>query len=196
MQEQDLDKKVENFHSTLRSKLEEFIPEKTVRVSYLDKKWMSPQLKNLNRKVKREFYKNRKSHKWKELKSKFKNLKRRAVKNFYSNFVHELKESNPSQWYSMAKRLGAENGKKNGELLVDCLKGFNNEQAAEKVAQHFSKISQEYLPLDPCKLPAYLPATEVLQVTEDDIAERLYRLKCRKSTQPIDIPSKLRKQLA
>ena len=161
---------------------------------YLDKKWMTPQLKNLNRKIKREFYKNRKSFKWKKLKKKCKTLKRRTVKGFYSNFVNELKVSNPGNWYSMAKRLGAEQSSKNGELSVECLKGLNNQQAAEEVAQHFSRISQEYSPLDTKKLPAYLPAPECPQVDETEVAERLFKLKCRKSTQPIDLPSKLRKQ--
>ena len=44
--EQDIDTKVNNFHTTLRTKLGKFSPEKTVMVSYLDKKWMTPQLKN------------------------------------------------------------------------------------------------------------------------------------------------------
>ena len=175
-------------------KLDEFFPEKTFKVSYLDKKWMSPQLKNLNRKTKREFYKNRKSLKWKKLKKKFKTLKRKTIKTFYAEFVSELKESNPAKWYGMAKRLGTEQRNKSGELSVECLKGLTNKEAAEQVATHFSKISQEYSPLDKTKLPAYLPAPEVLQVKEEDVAERLYKLKSRKSTQPIDIPSKLRKQ--
>ena len=89
------------------------------------------------------------------------------------------------------KKAGAEQSSKTGELSVDCLKGLSNNQAAEKVADHFSKISQ-----DTTKLPTFLPATEVLQVEETDVAERLYKLKCRKSTQPIDLPSKLRKQFA
>ena len=193
LEEEELDRKVENFHQTLRHKLDEYLPEKTVMISYLDKKWMTPQLKNLNRKIKREFYKKRKSPKWKKLKRKFKTLKRRTVKNFYSEFVSELKESNPAKWYTMAKRLGAENQKKDGELSVDCLKGLNNQEAAEEVAKHFSSVSQEYLPMDTTKLPAYLPAKEVLSVEESEVAERLAKLKCRKSTQPIDIPSKLRK---
>ena len=117
---------------------------------------MNPQLKNLNRRIKREFYKNRKSFKWKKLKKKFKALKRNTVKNFYSDFVSELKVSNPAKWYSMAKRLGAEQHSNNGELSVDCLRGLDNQQAAEQVAEHFSKISQEYSPLDTNKLPAYL----------------------------------------
>ena len=36
--EQNIDEKVNNFHSTLRTKLDEFFPEKTIMVSYLDKK--------------------------------------------------------------------------------------------------------------------------------------------------------------
>ena len=96
----------------------------------------------------------------------------------------------------MAKRLGAEQSQRKGELSVECLKGFTNQESAEQVAQHFSKISQGYAPLDGTQLPAYLPAAGVLKVTEEDVAERLYRLRCRKSTQPIDIPSKLRKQFS
>ena len=148
-----------------------YFPEKTVMVSYLDKKWMNPQLKNLNRRVKREFYKNRKSPKWKKLKRKFKSLKRKTIKNFYSKFVFELKDSNPAKWYSMAKRIGAEQSSNNGELSVECLKGLNNQQAAEQIAEHFSKVSQEYSPLDPSILPAYLPAQEILKVNETDVAE-------------------------
>ena len=194
MGEKDIDQKVKNFHNTIRIKLDEHFPEKTVMVSYLDKKWMTPQLKNLNRKIKREFYKNRKSPKWKKLKKKFKTLKRRTVQIFYSNFVSELKVGNPAKWYSMAKRLGAEQNNNGGELAVECLKGLNNHQAAEEVAEHFSKVSQEYSPLNTGKLPAYLPAPEILQVEEIEVAERLFKLKCRKSTQPIDLPSKLRKE--
>ena len=194
LEEQDVDKKVNNFHHTLRTKLDECFPEKTVSVSCLDKKWMTPQLKTLNRKIKREFYKNRKSPKWKKLKRKFKTLKKKTVRNFYANFVSELKVSNPAKWYSMAKRLGAEDNKKGGELSVDCLKGLSNQQAAEEVAGFFSKVSQEYSPLNTANLPSYLPAPEILKVEEADVAERLFRLKCRKSTQPIDLPSKLRKE--
>ena len=121
-------------------------------------------------------------------------MKRKTVKNFYENFVSELKVSNPAKWYSMAKRLGAEDSRKGNELSVDCLKGLDNQQSAEVVAEYFSKVSQEYSPLDTASLPAYLPAPEVLKVEEEDVAERLYKLKCRKSTQPIDLPSKLRKK--
>ena len=54
---------------------------------------MNPTLKQINRQMKREFYNNRRSPKYKKLKAKFKKLKRRAVKTFYSDYVSELKET-------------------------------------------------------------------------------------------------------
>ena len=89
----------------------------------------------------------------------------------------------------MAKRLGTDQNNKDSRLNVECLKGLGDHVAAEKVALHFSSISQDYPPLNVAELPAYLPAQEVLKVDEYQVAERIYKLKSRKSTQPGDIPS-------
>ena len=93
----NIDKKVENYHRTLRENLDLIFPEKTVKISTLDRKWMTPQLKKLIRKIKREFYMHKKSPKWRRLKSRFKKLKRNTVKQFYNEFVTELKSSNPGK---------------------------------------------------------------------------------------------------
>jgi hypothetical protein len=54
--EKNIDCKVNNFHSTLRSQLDKHFPEQTVKISTLDKKWMDPILKVLHRQVQREFF--------------------------------------------------------------------------------------------------------------------------------------------
>ena len=192
IEEDDIDKKVEAFHQTLRMNLNKYLPEKVIKISYLDKKWITPQLKQLNRKFKREFYRYGKSDKWRTLKNKFKRLKRKRIKRFYNDFLIDLKNTNPAKWYSMAKKIGAESSE-NKQLDVECLQGLSDLEAAESIAKHFSKISQEYSSICTDNLPAFLPAPEVLSVTIEDVAERIWRLKCRKSTQPIDLPSKLRK---
>ena len=79
----NVDQQVEQFHLFLRSQLDKYFPEKMVRISNLDKKWFSPQIKQIHRKMQREFYKHRRSPKYKKLKSKFKKLKRRSIKTFY-----------------------------------------------------------------------------------------------------------------
>ena len=102
-----VDEQVELFHDWL--KYNSFFSEKVAKISTLDKQWMSPELKQLHRSMQREFCKHRKSMKYKKLKSKFKRLKRKSVKCLYSDFVFNLKQSDPAKWYQMAKKIGAVN---------------------------------------------------------------------------------------
>ena len=85
-----VDAQVELFHDWLRSNLDNYFPEKTTKLSTLDKKWMSPHLKQIHRAMSREYYRNKRSPKYKKLKSKFKKLKRKSVQTFYLDFVHNL----------------------------------------------------------------------------------------------------------
>ena len=110
---------------------------------------MNPPLKQLHRRMQREFVKNRQSPKYKKLKLKFKKTKRKAIKTFYSDFVTELKASDPGKWYSMAKRIGAVDQMNNGDVSVECLAGLTKAQAAQQLAEHFASISNEYCPVDP-----------------------------------------------
>ena len=91
------------FHQFLRSQLDKYFPEKITKISNLDRKWMSPTLKQIHRKMQREFFSHRKSDKFKRLKSKFKKMKRKSIKTFYSDFVSDF-VSDPGKWYAMAKR--------------------------------------------------------------------------------------------
>jgi hypothetical protein len=184
-----IDDKVKNFHKILRSNLNK-------RISNLDKKWMNPSLKILHRQVQREFFKNRQSKKGKKLKSKFKRKKRKAVKTFYSEFVHELKESDPSSWYKMAKCIGALDQMNGQDIAVEELEGLSNQESAEVIAEHFAKISNEYSPLNFKNLPCYLPAERPSQVEEHDVCKRLQKLKNTRSTFEIDIPNKLGKEFS
>ena len=67
--------KVNNFHTTLKQWLDSIFPEKTIKISSLDKKWFTPQLKQLHRKLQREYLRHRKSLKWKKINRKFHILK-------------------------------------------------------------------------------------------------------------------------
>ena len=143
---------------------------------------MTPELKQLQRQTQREFYKRRKSTKWKKLKRKFKYLKKKTVRKFYSNFVTDLKTTNPSKWYEMAKRIGAVNQKDNNNLQVEVLSGLTDLESAEQIAHHFAAVSQEYLPVNTSELPAFLPALPPPKLDEIQVYERLERMKKTKST--------------
>jgi hypothetical protein len=174
--------------------LDFYFPEKTVKISSLDKKWFSPTLKQLHRKMQREFHKKRNSQKYKTLKAKFKKMKRTAIKVFYDDFLSELKSTNPGKWYAMAKRIGAVDQMREDQVNVESLSNLSNLEAAQKIAEHFAAISNEYLPIDNSQLPCYLPALPPPTVEEHDVYLRLSRLKKTKSTLPIDIPEKIRRE--
>ena len=99
-------------------------------VSCLDEKWMTLQLKDFNRKVKREFFKNRKSQTLKILKGRFKKQKRKTIQAFYFNFVNELKKTDPSKWYGMAKKLGTDQTNIDPRLKVESI--VNHQMQTEK----------------------------------------------------------------
>ena len=54
------DEQVSIFHTFLREQLDAYFPEKCTKISNIDKKWMSPSLKQLHRKMQRELHINRK----------------------------------------------------------------------------------------------------------------------------------------
>ena len=187
---------VELFHNFLIDNLEKYFPEKCTMLSNFDKKWMSPELKQIHRSMQREFFKHRKSLKYKQLKSKYKKLKKKSIRSFYTNFVSELKSTDPGRWFSMAKKIGAVKEPNGGEIQVESLSNLTNKECAEKIAQHFSAVSNEYQPINYSLLPCYLPAPPPPQVEEYDVYNRINRIKKRKSTLPIDIPEKLRNECA
>lgn len=154
---EDVDPKVQNFHGFIRKILDESFPEKTIKVSNLDKKWMTPELKQLHKRVQREFFKSRQSAKWKKLKKSFKKLKKKSVRSFHTKFVNEMKISDPGKWYRLAKKIGAVGQNNDGDIKVESLIEMTNEQAVEEIASHFSSITNEYNPLDNVN---YLPTSQ------------------------------------
>jgi hypothetical protein len=130
-------------------------PEQIVDVSSSE---TSPQ-ENANR-----IFCHRKSQKFKQLKSKFKKMKRKAMQTFYSEFVSELKMSDPGKWYTMAKKIGVNDQMSKDDIQVESLAGIENENCAQIIAEHFEDISNQYLPIDTSQLPCYLPAQRPTQV--------------------------------
>ena len=96
----------------------------------------------------------------------------------------------------MAKKLGAVDQMQNGDVKVDSLEHLSNSEAAQKIAEHFAEISNEYAPVDVGQLPSYLPAQPPPQVEEHVVYEKIKSQKKTKSTLPIDIPYKLRRACA
>ena len=105
--------KAELLQNILLKQLNNFFPEKTSTFSSDDQPWIDTEFKNLDRKKEREYCKNRKSQKWKNLNKTFKQKCLKAKSNYYSTMVADLKNSHPRQWYSKLKRMSSYETNKN-----------------------------------------------------------------------------------
>ena len=61
--------------------------------------------------------------------------------------VQDLKHSNPSQWYSKLKRLCSFDPNKAQPTIVESIKHLSDKEQAEKIADKFAAVSQEFDPL-------------------------------------------------
>ena len=89
---------------TCMKALDSHLPTKTVTFTSDDSPWITPRLKTLIRRRKKEFTKHRRSAKWKGLNEKVINKIESAKSKYYSNMVEDIKSSNDKQWYSKLKK--------------------------------------------------------------------------------------------
>jgi hypothetical protein len=136
--------KAELFQQMLLQKMDECLPEKSITVTSDDKPWITSEIKQLDRKQKREFCKNRKSAKWIKLNKTYKDKFKQAKNYYYQNIVKDLKNSNPGQWFSKLKRMSSHDQVKNKLPIVQSLIGQSDADQAESIADSFAEISNEY----------------------------------------------------
>ena len=97
--------KADLFHQTLFEKLNSCLPEQTIKIRPDDKQWVNNEIKKMDRSMKREFRKHKKSDKWTTMKEKFEEKCKQAKQSYSKNIVNDLKMSNPSQWHSKIKGI-------------------------------------------------------------------------------------------
>ena len=137
------------FQELLLTNYYKCFPTKILKVCSEDKPWISKELKELHRSVKREYFKHKKSEKWEKLNQNY--LKRCSVEKekYYNNMVSDLKLSNPSKWYSKVKRMTGKS-ERSDSISVDELIGLSDSEQAERIAAHYSQISNEYEQVQEC----------------------------------------------
>ena len=103
-------KQAEVFEQICQNKLDMFCPEKTVRVSSQDKKWINKELKILHRQKSREWVKRGKSQKYLALAKKFDEKYKLEAEKYLKKNMDELMESQPGRAYKILNRMGAQPG--------------------------------------------------------------------------------------
>ena len=186
-----LTKKAEIFQTTMLEKIEQFFPLKHIRVSEDDEPWISIKLKKLDRKRKREFFKHHKSKKWKYLNDLFEKMCT-AEKELYSEkMINDLKTGKSSDWYSKLKRMTGQAKLGCDNIQVEELVGMTNAQQAEEIAEHYSKISNSYDPVDPSKFSQYFKTPCRVSFSPEKIKKIIKGMNKKAATVRNDFPMKL-----
>ena len=122
-----------------------------------DKPYITAELKKMDRQIKREYKKRCKSAKYKGLKSSYDEKLKKAAQVYLEKNVRSLKEDDPGKAYRCLKKMGAQPGDCSETSTFTLpnheAEGLSAEQSAERMAQHFAEISQEFPPLNINLLP-------------------------------------------
>ena len=186
-----------NFQSLLASKVNEFFPQKILKLHSDDQPWINFKIKKLDRKRKRIYRRERRSKRWKQLDEEFKNEVKAAKRDFYKKSVSELKSKKPSQWFQCLKRLTSYDQFKTEQPVCEEISHLSDEDQAERIATQFASIQNEYDEIDETqiKLPE-IDKSSVPQFSSSEVWFALSRINTNKSTVSDDIPAKLLKRFA
>ena len=167
-------------------------PEKFRKIASDDKPWFTEPLKNLDRKRRREFNKNRRSEKYFRLHKQFKSKCLKSKKKFFNDMVNQAKEADPSRLHSMLKRISEFDKDKLEDLVVEDIKHMTDEEQAEAIADNFNKISKEYKEIhtDDIKIPIIAEGS-IPSFSPRQIKKYLEKVKTNKATLPGDIPAQI-----
>ena len=194
----DLNQKAEILQNKMKEKLDECFPTKTVKFTEDDKPWVNQQVKELDRKCKREFFKHKKSEKWNKLKQQFEEKCEKSKAAYYKNTVEDLKQSSQSQWYSKIKRMGGLVTDRADHISVEELQGVPDQEQVEAIAHHYSKIANEYKPLENTDIPNWMYQTEELPpiIEPYQMYLMIEKMSSKKATVKDDIPMKIIKEFS
>ena len=189
--------KAKLFQDLLLSKVDEYFPERTLKLKSDDQPWISFQLKKLDRRRKRVYRKERRSSKWKKLDSEFKKEVKLAKENFYKKSIEDLKQKKPGQWYECLKKISNYDQFKKTEPQCEEISHLPDDQQVEKIAEKFASIQNEYDAINEGEIliPPF-SKNDVPQFRPSQVWFALSRINTNKSTVAGDVPAKLLRRFA
>ena len=185
------------FEQLVRAQLDQFCPEKEMKISSQDKPFITAELKKIDRKKNREYTKRGKTEKYKQLEKQFQAKYKMEAHKYLNKNIDALRDTNPGKAFSILKKMGAQPGDcvdANTFTLPDHeSENLSEEQSAERIAVHFAAISQEFPPLDIARLPARVQTKLECQdsppvVTESEVYSKIKSAKKPRSGVPCDLP--------
>ena len=197
---------VQNFQNTLQDVVCSTFPEKRIWIDSDDKPYFSEKLRHLKRIRQREYHKHGRSQKYLKLKENFEEKLSQEKLKYIQKIRAEVFEGKRGSVYPALKKLGLRPGNEfqhTFSLPDHTSQNLSPAESVEIIAEHFSSISQEFLPLSAANLP---PNVQRVLSDQDqdlvpilstyDVYRRIIRAKKPNSLVPGDLPTKLVKTFA
>ena len=195
------DNQINIFEEMTCKLFDETFPEKKVVFMENDKPWFTEELRLLKRQRMREYSSNGKSKKYIELRDIFKVKAEEAMKKHTEKLKAQVVEGRMGSIYPPLKKLSARPGSTDNtfHLPNHTLHRLTPQQSSEIIAEHFSKISQEFLPLDISLLPSRVrdflsaPSDQQLcpQLSVAEVKSRICKARKPKGIVTSDLPKKI-----
>ena len=115
-----------------------------------------------------------------------------------TNIVHDLKTSNPSQWYSKMKRMSGQEINSVTEVMIDDLKDLDELEQAECIADHYASISNLYQPVRDEDFSEYLAniSTKPPNIGPYKVLKTIKKMRKNACTIKGDLPMKVSSEFA
>ena len=180
-----VDEKANLFHSEVMAVVNQVAPQKLRKISSDDQPWYTEQLKKLDRKRRREYQHNRRSIRYYELQRQYKLKCSQENKKFFKKILRQVRQSNPSQWYSTLKRISNHEQEKSKPLQVAEICHLTDKEQAEAIASAFNSISSQYQQVskEDIQIPD-IPAGSFPVITPKQVKTHMEKLKINKATVP------------
>ena len=189
---------VESFQEYCSTLTDLHFPLKTVKLTSYDKPFFTEKLRHLKRRRQREYRRSGKSEKYLEIKRCFDEAFTKAAQDYKDKIIEEVVEGKRNSAYKAIKKLGNPSSTEESFQIpshVDA--NLSAEESANLLADFFSKISQEFDPIDPSnfspalKLKLSSATSEVPYLEEYQIYKKITAAKKPDSAVPGDLPKKV-----
>ena len=156
LNEMSIPEMVAKFQSITNKLYCETFPQKEIIISSEDTPWFTEELRKLRRQRQREYFRHGKSDKYLELVNKFDWKGRSEISKYKERIKNQVLEGRKGSTYPTTKRLGlrpGEGGQPTFQLPTHSKQSLTPTQSCEVIAKNFSRISQDYAPLNVRSLP-------------------------------------------
>jgi hypothetical protein len=198
---------VTEFEDITNKMVEDTFPLKSIIIRGDDQVWFTEELRALKRTRLREYNRHGKSQKYNDLQGKFDKKFENEFKKYMTKIELEVTEGKRGSSYSALKKLGLRPGETSQpgfQLPEHVQNNISPAESVEIMADYFSNVSQEYLPLDITVLPpnvqSYLSSSPVGEtiphLSVHDVSRKLIKAKKPNSSVPGDLPKKVIQQFA